>query len=292
MNVRRAYAECRRLARHYENFPVASRLVPKDRRDALAAIYAFARSADDFADEPRFGARLEKLDEWREKLGTSFRGQAEDPVFVALADAVGKFGLKQKPFDFLLDAFEMDSRGTAFPDFKALMAYCERSANPVGRLVLALFGDRDAEHARLSDCICTALQLTNFWQDVAVDFKRGRIYIPLEDFTRFGYSREGLVTGRADERWRNLMAFEVRRTRELFERGRPLTDLADARLRRQLRTTWRGGMAILNKIEALDYDTLNRRPRLSKLEAVWLYLQSGRRLSPLAPAKAAASAMD
>ena len=187
--LRAAYAECRRLAsRHYENFPTASYLVPLDRRDALAAIYAFARYADDVADEPGVEGRLEKLADWRSKLEDCYAGQAEHPVFVALQDSARRFRLSQQNFENLLRAFESDVRVNRHPNFDSLLAYCTCSANPVGRLVLELFDHRDPHLFELSDHICTALQLTNFWQDVAVDFARDRVYLPQEDMARFGYT--------------------------------------------------------------------------------------------------------
>ena len=180
--VRAAYAECRNLAtRHYENFPVASWLVPSDKRDALAVIYAFARCADDFADEPGIEGRLAALAEWRSNLERCFAGKADHPVFVALGDVIERFSLRYEHFENLLCAFESDVQANRHPDFASLLAYCRHSANPVGRLVLELFGHRDPDLFALSDSICTALQLTNFWQDVAVDLKMDRVYLPAED---------------------------------------------------------------------------------------------------------------
>ncbi len=309
--TREAYAECRRLARHYENFPVASYLAPRDRRDALAAIYAFARYADDVADEPgisRQEARLAALAEWRRKLlecmagehanaalahpsaagyrsGTESGGASggeskvsskKDLVFIALGHAVREFRLSPEHFENLLRAFESDVRVNRHRNFASLLAYCTCSANPVGRLVLELFNHRDPELFALSDAICTALQLTNFWQDARVDFERDRIYLPLEDIEHSGYTLEDLAAGRADERWRRLMAFEVSRTRELFERGKPLTEKVEPKLRRQLRLTWLGGMAILAKIESAGYDVFRHRPELNRLDFLRLYLKARR----------------
>ena len=272
--IRAAYAECCRLARHYENFPVASRLVPPDKRDALAAIYAFARYADDVADEPGVEGRLEKLAAWRELLRACFAGQAEHPVFLALGDAARRYQLSFRNFDNLLRAFESDVRVNRHPDFASLLAYCTCSANPVGRLVLELFGERQPELFTLSDCICTALQLTNFWQDVAVDFARDRIYLPLDDLRRFQYGLEDLRAGCVDGRWRELMKFEIARTREWFERGKTLPERVAPELRLQLRLTWLGGTAILRKIERVDYDVFRRRPSLGKLDAARLYVRA------------------
>jgi phytoene synthase len=278
--IRLAYAECRRLSRrHYENFPVASYLVPPAQRDALAAIYAFARCADDFADEPGISKRLEALAAWRAKLADSYAGRADHAVFVALGDAARRFGLSLEHFENLLRAFELDVQVNRYPDFASLLAYCSCSANPVGRLVLELFGHRDPELSKLSDSICTALQLTNFWQDVAIDLERDRIYIPLAELERFDYSLDDLRAGRADERWQQLMAFEVARTRELFERGRALAEAVTPELRRQLRLTLLGGTTILARIEAVHCDVFRHRPKLGRWDFLRLYFKARR--SPL-----------
>jgi squalene synthase HpnC len=278
-NVRAAYAVCRRLARrHYENFPTASLLVPRDKRDALAAIYAFARCADDLADEPGVEGRLEQLAEWRAKLQDCFSGKADHPVFVALRDTVGRYELSRENLENLLRAFESDVLVNRHASFPSLLAYCKLSANPVGRLVLELFGHREPPLFELSDNICTALQLTNFWQDVAVDFARGRVYLPQEDMARFNYTLDDLRAQRADARWRELLAYEIARTRELFERGRALPEAVRPELRRQLRLTWLGGMAILTRIEAVSYDVFRRRPSLSKWDFLRLYWRARRAL--------------
>jgi squalene synthase HpnC len=309
--IRGAYAECRRRARrHYENFPVASLLLPRAKRDALAAIYAFARYADDLADEPGVEGRLARLAEWRERLGQCYVGehlygapeggpqgpspteapaggpqapsptepQIGHPVFIALRDTINRFQLSQEHFENLLRAFEQDVVENRHADFASLLAYCRCSANPVGRLVLELFGHRDPELFALSDHICTALQLTNFWQDVAVDLERDRIYLPLDDLRRFNYSLDDLQTRRADERWRQLIAFEISRTRELFEKGKSLPERVLPELRRQLRLTWLGGMTILTKIESVGYDVFRRRPTLSRWDFVRLYFKARHRL--------------
>jgi phytoene synthase len=276
-----AYGACRRLARrHYENFPVASHFVPRDKRDALAAIYAFARCADDFADEDGDNGgvkpeeRLQRLADWRQKLQDCYLGQADDPVFVALSDAARQFQLSRKHFEDLLCAFELDVRVNRHADFSSLLTYCSCSANPVGRLVLELFGHRDAELVALSDDICTALQLTNFWQDVAVDLEGDRVYLPLEDLARFEYSLDDLGAARVDERWRRLLAFELKRTREMFARGRSLTEAVTPSLRLQLRITWLGGMRILDKIEKAEYDVFRSRPSLGRLDLLGLLVRA------------------
>jgi len=260
--------------RHYENFPVASRLVPRAKRDALAAVYAFARYADDVADEPGIEGRLEKLAAWRGLLRECFAGRAEHPVFVALEDSAQRFHLSYTNFENLLQAFESDVKVNRHRDFSSLLSYCSCSANPVGRLVLELFGHRDPDLTALSDCICTALQLTNFWQDVAVDFRRDRIYLPLDDLDRFQYTLDDLRAQRADGRWRELLQFEIARTRGLFEKGKALPERVVPELRRQLRLTWLGGTTVLSKIEAAGYDVFRRRPSLSALDFVRLYFRA------------------
>ena len=281
--VEAAYAVCRRLARrHYENFPVASYLVPRDKRDALAAIYGFARCADDFADEgvgkdapaPKPEARLQQLSDWRRKLHDCYLGHADDPVFVALSDAARRFQLSRQHFEDLLRAFALDVHVNRHRNLASLLAYCSCSANPVGRLVLELFGHRDVELVALSDNICTALQLTNFWQDVAVDLERDRVYLPLEDLARFEVSLDDLRAARVDERWRRLLAFELERTREMFARGRSLVEAVTPSLRLQLRITWLGGMRILDKIEEAEYDVFRSRPSLGRLDFLALLVRA------------------
>jgi hydroxysqualene synthase len=282
--VEAAYAACRRLARrHYENFPVASYLVPRNKRDALAAIYAFARCADDFADEGAKGtpavqadARLQQLADWRQKLQDCYLGEADHPVFVALSDAARRYELSRQHFEDLLRAFELDVHVNRHRNLPSLLAYCSCSANPVGRLVLELFGHRDVERAALSDDICTALQLTNFWQDIAVDLARDRVYLPLEDLARFEYSLDDLRAARVDERWRRLLAFELKRTREMFARGRSLPEEVTPSLRLQLRITWLGGIRILDKIEEAEYDVFRNPPSLGRLDLLGLLVRAFR----------------
>jgi len=288
--LRAAYRECRRQARrHYENFPTASYLVPRDKRDALAAIYAFARYADDIADEPGIENPLEKLADWRAQLADCYAGKLDHPIFLALRDSADRFRLSRENFENLLRAFESDVVVNRHPNFDSLLAYCNCSANPVGRLVLELFGYREPHLFELSDCICTALQLTNFWQDVAIDFSRDRIYLPQEDMARFNYTLDDLNAGRSDNRWQDLLAFEIARTRELFERGKRLPEEVQPRLRTQLRLTWLGGTSILSKIEAVSYDVFRRRPSLSKWDFLRLYWRARRAPLSLSTAHVATS---
>ena len=268
-----AYKYCEELTRsHYENFPVASRFIPKFYRPHICSIYAFARIADDLADEGTLqpDERLRKLDDWGEKLDGCFDGKPEGPVFTALVETVAKFEIPKTPFVRLLRAFRMDVTQRRFETFKQLRHYCEHSADPIGELVLYVFGCASNRTVSLSDKICTGLQLANFWQDVSVDWSKDRIYIPLEDFRRFGYTEDALMQQIADERFSRLMEFEVSRTKGFFEEGRPLINEVASDLRFELTLTWYGGMAILNKIEGDGCNVLTKRPAISSMDKLIL----------------------
>jgi len=268
-----AFAFCERLARtHYENFPVASLFIPRALRPHVAAIYAFARIADDVADEDSLKPeeRLRRLDEWRKKLDECVAGRSDHPVFVALGETIRRYRVPHTLLADLLTAFRMDVTTTRYPTLGDLLYYCRHSANPVGRLVLHLFGAASEESLGYSDKICTALQLANFWQDVSLDWQKGRLYIPLEDLDRFGYSEDDFAKKLMDERFRSLMRHEVERTREMFREGAPLIALVPRELRTELRLTWLGGQRILHKIEERDYDVLSSRPALSTADKVRL----------------------
>jgi len=268
-----AFAYCRRVALgHYENFTVASWLLPRQLRPHMYVIYAYCRGVDDLGDEAR-GDRLALLDEWEAELRRAYQGQARHPVFVALAHTVRQFDIPPEPFLKLVEANRMDQRRHRYPTYADLLHYCEHSANPVGHLVLYLFGYRDRERQRLSDATCTGLQLANFWQDVARDLEMGRIYIPLEDMSAFGYSEEDLLARVCDDRFRRLMAFEVRRARELFAEGLKLVDLVAGRLKLDVKLFNLGGLAVLDAIEDIDYDVLHRRPTLSRARKALLALR-------------------
>jgi phytoene synthase len=268
--LRAAFAHCEGLARsHYENFPVASRILPRNVRPHVAAIYAFARTADDYADEARFeGGRLERIDAWEARLDAALAGRADHPVFVALSDTVRRFDIPDRLLRDLLDAFRQDCVTTRYASWDELLDYCRRSANPVGRLVLHLFGYRDEQRGAWSDAICTALQLTNFWQDVAVDRDKGRIYLPEDDRRRHGVTEDELLSGRPGPGFPGLMAEVIERTRARFDAGRPLPGSVRGRLAAELRCVWWGGWKILDKIEAVDYDVFRRRPTLSRTDVV------------------------
>jgi phytoene synthase len=257
-----AYDECERLAReHPENFPVASWLLPKELRKHVAAIYAFARTADDFADEPGRTAaeRLALLDEW----GRLLAGAGGDhPLFAALAQTRQEFALPVELFDDLLSAFRQDVTTSRYETWEEVSDYCRRSANPIGRLVLRLFGYNDPTLDRASDAVCTALQLTNFWQDLAIDWSRGRLYVPAEEWRALGADTADLDRGLMTAQWQTALGQAATRTRQLFAAGRPVTDGVHGRLRYELRATWLGGVRILDRLEASHFDVFARRPTL------------------------------
>jgi squalene synthase HpnC len=264
-SLARAFAYCEALARgHYENFPVASRFVPARLRHHVWSVYAFARSADDFADEARYaGRRAEALAYWEEQLERAFHGEAEHPVFVALRETIEKCDIPITPLRDMLSAFTMDLSVNRYPTWPMLESYCAHSAHPVGRLVLYIFDYRDPSLHNFSDDICTALQLTNFIQDVGVDLTKDRIYIPEEDRRHFGVDEDMLFRRRMTPQLRDLLRFEVARARALFDRGRPLIDRVGRDLGFELATIWHGGSTILDKIEAVDFDIFRRRPQLN-----------------------------
>jgi len=259
-----AYAHCEQIARtHYENFPVASRLLPPPMRPHIAAIYAFARAADDFADEPGLEAadRLRHLEDWQRRLHSP---PGVDPVFVALEHTRRQHRLPVSLFEDLLSAFRQDVTTTRYQRWADVMDYCRRSANPVGRLVLRVAGHDDPRLDRASDAVCTALQLTNFWQDLERDWAIGRVYVPAEEREAAGASTADLDARRMTSGWRQVMATMVQRTRELFAEGRSVCDGVRGRLRWELRLTWLGGSRILDKLEAADYDVFHHRPTVGK----------------------------
>lgn len=274
--LRAAYDACRQLARtHYENFPVASWLLPATLRPHVAAIYAFARSADDVADEPGRSTdeRLRLLAEWRHRLHglqTSSREPATDgaAIFLALHDTIERFALPLQLFDDLLDAFTQDVTKTRYASWSEVFDYCRRSADPVGRLVLRLSGYRDETLDRASDAVCTALQLTNFWQDLAVDWSRGRLYVPEETLRHHGADPSGLAAARMTPEWVAAMHECCARTRALFEAGRAVCDGVRGRLRYELRATWLGGTRILHRLERSGFDVFTRRPSLGTADAL------------------------
>lgn len=272
-----AYAACMRMAaRHYENFPVASRMLPKAARPHIAAIYAFARMADDLADEGDASdtARISALEMWEWRLHEAVAGRVEQDgsdashVFTALAATIRKFDLEVQLFEDLLSAFCQDVLVKRYETWNDLLDYCRRSAAPVGRLVLRVCGYRDDGLDRQSDATCSALQLTNFWQDLAVDWKKGRVYVPRELMAATGASEADLAAGNWTVEWEDAMRDAVARTRRLFADGRPLAGKVTGRLRFELRATWLGGTRILDKLEARRFNSLRRRPRLRLTDTV------------------------
>jgi squalene synthase HpnC len=263
---------CRQLARsHYENFSVASWFLPERLRQHFFNIYAYCRISDDLGDEvgdPQ--ASLQLLDEWQAELDACYAGNPRHPVFVAMAETVRKFDIPRKPFLDLLTAFRQDQTIQRYETFGALLGYCRYSANPVGHLVLYLCGYRDAERQALSDFTCTALQLANFWQDVSVDYSKGRIYLPLEDLRSHQVGEEDIAAARNTPAFREMMRFEVQRARDWFRQGWPLSGLVDRELAIDIELFSRGGQEILNAIEGQGFAVLGRRPAISRVRKLAL----------------------
>ncbi|MEO8167067.1 MAG: squalene synthase HpnC [bacterium] len=275
--VRNAFQYCETIARrHYENFPVATFFLPAHLRPSIAAIYAFARTADDFADEGNntVEQRLSELDEWQRHLDECYEGRAGHPIFIALHEVATGKNIPKQLFADLLIAFRQDVTKQRYSTYDELLDYCNHSANPVGRLVLSVFDDNSDRHFLLSDKICTALQLANFWQDIHVDILKNRIYIPLEDMSRFGYTEGDLVALHYSNAFGQLMRFQVERTKELFESGKQLLGEVVPELRFELRLTWNGGMKILEKIEQQQYNVLKSRPKITTIDKVLILLNS------------------
>ncbi|MET0203672.1 MAG: squalene synthase HpnC [Casimicrobiaceae bacterium] len=250
---------------HYENFPVASRLVPARLRPAVIAIYRFARAADDLADEGDVPApaRLAALAAFADALAAIARGETPPaPPFPELAAAVQRHRLPLAPMHDLVSAFRQDVTKTRYPRYTDLLDYCRRSANPIGRLLLALYQRESPDNLAASDAVCTGLQLTNFWQDLAGDWQRGRVYLPLEDLAHFGVAEAQFDRRDVDARWRALLAFETARARGLLAAGRPLVRALPARLGLELSAVIAGGTRILDRIDAVGGDVFRHRPML------------------------------
>jgi phytoene synthase len=271
-----AYACCARLAAgHDENFPVASRLLPARMRPGVAAVYAFARVADDIADEGSVPPEIreERLTRWHARLrGASVPSGAidsadEELMFVALRDTIDRSKLPVWLFDDLVSAFRQDITTSRYATWRDLLEYCRRSADPVGRLVLRIAGRNDPRLDLSSDCLCTALQLTNFWQDLARDWQKGRVYVPTEDLARYGATEAALADGALDPAWRRLIDVLAARTALLFEGGRTVCGAVGGRLGLELKATWLGGRRVLSRVTRNDFDPFRRRPALSALDA-------------------------
>ena len=256
---------------HYENFKVVSWLLPNALHQHFYNLYAYCRWADDLGDEvPQKERALELLNWWELELDACYEGRPWHPVFVALGQTILAKDVPKQPFADLLKAFRQDQTVKRYPTWEAVLDYCRYSANPVGHLVLYLCGYRNEERQKLSDATCTALQLANFWQDVDRDLEKGRIYIPLDAAAAHGLSETDIVERRFDRRYVTLMKDLITRTRILFAEGRPLAQKVDGRLRVDLEMFSRGGLAVLEAIEALGYDTLHRRPAISKAKQAGL----------------------
>ena len=282
--IKSSFKYCEDLTKkHYENFPVASFLIPKDKRKYIYAVYAFARAADDFADEPGIEGGREKrlalIDEWNAKLNDCYSGKAYDPIFIALGETVKDCKIPKELLENLLNAFRQDVVKSRYENFNEVLGYCKNSANPVGRLVLTVFDIQGDELFNNSDKICTALQLANFWQDVKVDLKKDRIYIPRDDMKKYGVNEYDLVNSKNSSAFRDLIKFQAERTEKLFEEGKELFELLkneskSKRLILELKLTWLGGKEILNKIKAIDYDVLKTRPKLNLFDKLKLIMKT------------------
>jgi squalene synthase HpnC len=258
---------------HYENFPVASPLLPRAMRAPVRVIYAFARSADDLADEGNAlpHERIAALMAYEAELNRIDKGEPPDtPLFQQVASTLAEHAMDTQYLHDLLSAFRQDVRQTRYASFEVLLDYCRRSANPVGRIMLSLSGDISERAFRQSDAICSALQIINFLQDVRIDWDKSRVYLPQEDLQRFGVTEEQIAAQRADDRWRALMAFEVERARALMLEGAPLALQVHGRLGWELRLIVQGGLRILEKIEAVGYDVFRSRPTLGRRD--WLLM--------------------
>jgi squalene synthase HpnC len=302
-SLEEARAYCERLARsHYENFSVATWFLPRRLRTHFHSIYAYCRISDDLGDEvgnPQHALQL--LDEWEAELNLTYLSLVEEqpveirknieelrpeprprnwvgprhPVFIALRETIRACDIPRQPFADLLTAFRQDQRVSRYETFEDVLGYCHYSANPVGRLVLYACGYRDGERQQLSDYTCTALQLANFWQDVTVDYGKGRIYLPLEDLSRFGVTENDIAERRGTPQFLELMRFEVQRAREWFQKGLPLAEKVDSELAIDIELFSRGGLAILQAIEDQGYDVLRRRPVISKPRKLALVARAG-----------------
>lgn len=257
---------CRRLARtHYENFSVATWFLPQRLRQHFCNVYAYCRISDDLGDEVGDpDTSLQLLDQWEEELDACYGGSPRHPVFVALVETVRKFDIPKQPFADLLKAFRQDQTVTRYPTFEDLLGYCRYSASPVGHLVLYLCGYRDAARQALSNFTCTALQLANFWQDVSVDYAKGRIYLPLDDLQRYGVSENDVASSRNTAAFCEMMRFQIERARDWFRQGLPLVEQVERDLAIDIELFSRGGQEILNAIERQGYAVLGRRPSISK----------------------------
>ena len=277
VSLKAARAYCRKLAKsHYENFMVASFLLPRRLKRHFYNIYAYCRISDDLGDEAGDSKMaLQLLEQWQNQLQACYLGQSRHPVFIALRETIEAFDIPMTPFADLLEAFKQDQTKTRYATFEQLLQYCRYSANPVGHLVLYLCGYRDQERQRLSDLTCTALQLANHWQDIGRDLLHlDRIYLPTEDMQKFYYGEADLRAQIADERFVGLMQWEVARTREMFDQGLKLSEMVDSRLSLDIELFGRCGLEVLRRIEAVGYDVFRQRPTLSQWDQMKIFAET------------------
>ncbi len=282
-SILEAFAYCEKMAKsHYENFPVGSFLIPKDRRKYVWAVYAFARTADDFADEGRepnetavaLQKRLAALDDWEYKLVQANKGQADHPIFIAVAETLKAAQIPAQLLKDLLTAYRMDLQRKRYKSFEDLLFYCKHSANPVGRVVLHIMNYKDEALHLLSDNICTALQLTNFWQDISIDLAKDRIYLPEDEMKRFRVTEGDLHAKICNRAFSSLMKYCSDKTTSLFNQGLPLTTQVGKDLRWEMKMTWLGGTTILKKLAKVDFDIYKRRPTLGFADKIAILSRS------------------
>lgn len=261
---------------HYENFPVGSWMIPKQYREPIHLIYTYARVADDIADEGtlHIEERIGKLDEWQEQLYGAISGKSNDQFFIKLAETIRFHNLSIELFDDLLIAFRKDASNPIYETFDEVLEYCRYSANPIGRLLLQLFRCSNEQTVILSDMICTALQLSNFWQDISVDTRRNRFYISQSDMKKFNLRMSDLSSDSNSKEFCSMMKMQVEHTKKMFIEGKPLIQMVSKDFRFELKLIWNGGMRILEKIEAMDFDTRSKRPKLTLIDTSLIFLRS------------------
>ncbi len=277
LTLDKAYHEALKFTKtHYENFPVASLFIPKDLRKHIAVVYQFARQADDIADEgiENEELRIENLELYKNQLSDSLNGKYDSPFWTAFHNTILQFNLTQKNFFDLLDAFKQDITKKRYFTFNELLEYCEKSANPVGRIILELHNINDPQVLDYSDAVCTALQLTNFYQDISVDYQKDRIYLPIEEMGKFGVTENIFRLKENNINFQKLLKYQVERTHNLFEDGKNILNKLPLRLRYQIKMTILGGEKILQKISQINYNVLNERPTLTKFDIIQIIFRT------------------
>jgi len=277
LNLEKAYLKAQEFTKaHYENFPVISFILPKNLRKHIAVVYQFARQADDIADEGTEPPerKLAELEEYRNKFKDCLEKKYADEFWFALSNTISTKNLTPENFLNLIKAFECDVTKNRFENFSEILDYCSLSANPVGRIILELHDFSSPDALKFSDYICTALQLTNFYQDISIDTKNNRIYIPIDELKSFELSEDDFLNLRYDSMFKNLIEYQVKRTQEIFDKGKPLLQKLPGRLRRQIKWTILGGEAILKKITRIDYRVNDFRPKLNKIDYIILGLKA------------------